>query len=45
MQRIKLLDLFWNKIQSLRNIQINEENERIIFALYYLMRYISQSDI
>ncbi len=45
MQRIKLLDLFWNKIQSLRNIQINEENERMIFALYYLMRYISQSDI
>jgi len=43
-QRIKLLDLFWNKIQSLRNIQINEENERIIFALYCLMRYISQSD-
>jgi hypothetical protein len=43
-QRVKLLDLFWNKIQSLRHIQINEDNERIIFALYYLMRYISQSD-
>jgi hypothetical protein len=43
-QRVKLLDLFWNKIQSLRHIQINEENERVIFALYYLMRYISQSD-
>lgn len=43
-QRIKLLELFWNKISSLRNIQINEDNERIIFALYYSMRYISQSD-
>ena len=44
MQRVKLLDLFWSKIQSLRHIQINEENERIIFALYYLMRFICQSD-
>ncbi len=44
MQRVQLLDLFWNKIPSLRHLQINEENERIIFALYYLMRYISQSD-
>ncbi|CAF4232692.1 unnamed protein product [Rotaria magnacalcarata] len=43
-QRIKLLNLFWNKIQSLRHIQINEENERWIFALYFLMRHISQSD-
>ncbi|CAF3333269.1 unnamed protein product [Rotaria sp. Silwood1] len=44
MQRIKLLNLFWNKIQSLRHIQINEDNERVIFALYYLMKYICQSD-
>ncbi|CAF0895961.1 unnamed protein product [Rotaria sordida] len=43
-QRIKLLNVFWNKIQSLRNIQINEDNERFIFALYYLMKYICQSD-
>lgn len=43
-QRIKILHLFWHKIQSLRHIQINEENERWIFALYFLMRYISQSD-
>ncbi|CAF4164624.1 unnamed protein product [Rotaria socialis] len=43
-QRIKLLNLFWNKIQSLRHIQINEENERWIFALYFLMKHISQSD-
>ncbi|CAF0909770.1 unnamed protein product [Adineta steineri] len=44
MQRVKLLDLFWNKIHSLRNIQINEENERFIFAHYHLMRHICQSD-
>ena len=44
MQRVQLLDYFWNKIQSLRHIQINEDNERSIFALYYLMRYVSQSD-
>jgi hypothetical protein len=44
MQRVKLLGLFWNKIQSLRHIQINEENERVIFALYHLMRHICQSD-
>jgi GTPase len=44
MQRVKLLDLFWSKIQSLRHVQINEDNERFIFILYYLMRCISQSD-
>ncbi len=44
MQRVQLLDLFWNKIQSLRHIQINDDNERNIFTLYYLMRFISQSD-
>jgi hypothetical protein len=44
MQRVQLLDLFWNKIQSLRRIQINDDNERSIFTLYYLMRFISQSD-
>ncbi len=44
MQRVQLLDLFWNKIQSLRNIHINDDNERSIFTLYYLMRFISQSD-
>ena len=44
MQRVKLLNLFWNKIHSLRYIQMNEENERCIFAFYHLMRYIYQSD-
>ena len=44
MQRMQLLDLFWSKVQSLRHVQINEDNERFIFTLYYLMQRISQSD-
>ena len=44
MQRVQLLEFFWNKIQSLQRIQINDDNERNVFALYYLMRFISQSD-
>ncbi|UJR26208.1 hypothetical protein I4U23_007551 [Adineta vaga] len=44
MQRVKLLDLFWNKIPSFRQIQINEENERFFFALYHFMRHLCRSD-
>ncbi|CAF0814583.1 unnamed protein product [Adineta ricciae] len=44
MQRVKLLDLFWKKFPSLRQIQINEDNERFIFALYHFMRHLCRSD-
>lgn len=42
MQRVQILEFFWKEIPSVRDIQINEENERNLFTLYYLMRYISQ---
>ena len=43
-QRVQLLHLFWNRIQSVRNLQITEENERLLLVLYYLMRRLTQSD-
>lgn len=41
MQHIQILELFWKEIPSVRDIQITEDNERNLFMLYYLMRYIS----
>ena len=38
MQRVKLLEQFWTHIPSLRQMQINEENERVVFLLYHMMR-------
>jgi len=43
-QRVRLLNLFSNKIQSIRQLQINDDNQRLIFTIYYLMHFLSQSD-
>lgn len=36
-QRMKILDLFWTYVPSVRLVQINEANEHILFLLYYQM--------
>lgn len=41
MQYVQILEFFWKEIPSVRDIQITDENERNLFMLYYLMRYIS----
>ena len=41
MQHVQILEFFWKEIPSVRDIHITEDNERNLFMLYYLMRYIS----
>ena len=40
-QRVQLIELFWNQIPSLRSIQINEDNEEKLFLLYHLMKRLN----
>jgi hypothetical protein len=44
MQRVKLLELFWSRIPSLRHLQITDDNECFLFLVYYLMRRVTHAD-